>query len=165
MGALELGGEGAQLSERALVVVARPRPPQPLLDRRPVALGQVVEHISLLVADTALDGHRAEHLVDRLAERLGAVDHQEHALACVEAAADEVREQLAGDGRVLGGAVPEAERDLHAVARDPQADEAAAALELDPVQHQHRQAHVVEAAAHQPEQVLARAGDELARDR
>jgi exodeoxyribonuclease V alpha subunit len=37
-------------------------------------------------------------------------------------------------------------------------DDAAAVLELDPVQHQHRQPHVVEAAAHQADQVLARAG-------
>ena len=35
-------------------------------------------------------------------------------------------------------------------------------LQLDPVEHQHRQAHVVEAAAHQLAQGLARARDERA---
>jgi hypothetical protein len=124
----------------------------------------VVEHVAFLVADAALDGDGAEHLVDRLAERLGAVDHAEHALARVEAAGDEVGEQLAGDGRVLGRAVPGPERQLDSVGRDPERDHAAAALRLDPVQHQHRQPQVVEAAAHQPDQVVARTGDELATD-
>jgi hypothetical protein len=124
----------------------------------------VVEHVSLLVADAALDGHGAEHLIDRLAERLGAVDHAEHALPRVEAAGDQVGEQLAGDGRVLGRAVPGPERQLDSVGRDPERDHAAAALRLDPVQHQHRQPQVVEAAAHQPDQVVARTGDELATD-
>src|SRR6266540_3468751 len=145
-----------------LVIVTRPRSSQPLLHRRSVALGQVVEHIPLLVADTALDRHWAEHLVDRLAQCFGAVDHAEHALAEIEAAGDDVGEQLLGDGRVLGRAVPEPERQLHPVGADPERDDAAAALELDSVQHQHRQAQVVEAAAHQPDQVVARAGDELA---
>ena len=38
---------------------------------------------------------------------------------------------------------------LDAVGGDPQRDHAAAALQLDPVEHQRRQAHVVQAAAHQ----------------
>ena len=46
---------------------------------------------------------------------------------------------------------------LDAVGRDPERDDAAAALQLDPVEHQHRQAHVVQRAAHQRVQVLARA--------
>ena len=40
MGVFELAGEQAQLIERALVIVERPRPAQPLLHARPVALGQ-----------------------------------------------------------------------------------------------------------------------------
>ena len=41
----------------------RDRPPQPPLDRRAVALGQVLEHVALLVADAALHRRRlAEHL-------------------------------------------------------------------------------------------------------
>jgi hypothetical protein len=47
VGALELAAERAQLVERTLMVVARPRFAQPLFHQRPVAFGQVVEHVSL----------------------------------------------------------------------------------------------------------------------
>ncbi len=86
----ELARERLQLRERSIVVLLGPRPAQAVLDGGPVALGEVVQHISLLVADTALDWHRAEHLVDRLAQRLGAVDHAQHALVKVKSAGDEV---------------------------------------------------------------------------
>ena len=36
-----------------------------MLDRRAVALGPVVEHVTFLVADTALDGRVSEHGADR----------------------------------------------------------------------------------------------------
>jgi hypothetical protein len=99
--------------------------------------------MTFFVADAAL--HRrvdAEHVADRLAERLGAVEDDEHALLDIEATLDEVREQRGGDGRVLGRAVPQPERMLDGVGVDPQGDDAAAALQLDPVEHQHRQAQV-----------------------
>src|SRR5947209_1969959 len=38
-------------------------------------------------------------------------------------------------------------------------------LEVDPVDHHHRESHVVEAATHERLEVLARSGDELAADR
>jgi hypothetical protein len=50
-------------------------------------------------------------------------------------------------------------------AGDRERDHVRAVLQLDPVDHQHRQAHVVEPAAHQRVEVLARARDELAADR
>ena len=56
---LELARERLQLGERAIVVEFRPRPAQPVLDGRTVALGEIMKHVSLLVADAALDGHRA----------------------------------------------------------------------------------------------------------
>ena len=57
-------------------------------------LGQVVEHVALLVADAALDRRvDAEDVADGLAQRLGAVEDDEHALLDVQAALDEVREQ------------------------------------------------------------------------
>jgi len=68
-----------------------------------------------------------------------------------------------GDGLVLGAAVPEAERDLDAVGGDAQRDDAAAALELDPVEHQHGQSDVLKGAGHQRVEVLAGAAHELAR--
>jgi len=122
--------------------------------------------MTFLVANAAL--HRrvdAEHVTHRLAQRLGAVDHDQHALLDIEAALDQVRQQRGRDGRVLGRAVPQTERALDPVGVDPQGDDAAAALELDPVEHQHRQAQIPERAAHQLDQVLARARDELARHR
>jgi hypothetical protein len=45
--------------------------------------------MTFLVADAAL--HRRvgpEHVTDGLAQRLGAVEHDQHALPCVEAALD-----------------------------------------------------------------------------
>src|SRR3954453_6396790 len=54
---------------------------------------------------------------------------------------------------------------LDAVGVDPEADDAAAALELDPVQHHNGQAQIIQRPAHQLDQVLARARDELAADR
>jgi hypothetical protein len=47
--ALELAGERPELLERLAVIVARPRAAQPSLDGRPVALGQVLDHVALLV--------------------------------------------------------------------------------------------------------------------
>jgi hypothetical protein len=47
--------------------------------------------MTFLVTDAAL--HRragTEHVTDRLPERLGAIEHAEHALADVQAAIDEV---------------------------------------------------------------------------
>ena len=68
--AVELAGELAELVERAGVVVKRPRPTRPLLDRRPVALGQVVGDVALLVPHAALHRRGAEDVADRLAERI-----------------------------------------------------------------------------------------------
>src|SRR3954447_3886894 len=126
----------------------------------------VTVFMTFLVADTALHrGVDPEHVADRLAQRLGAVDHAEHALLDVEATLDEVGQQRGGDGGVLGRAVPQPQRVLDAVAVDPQRHDAAAALELDAVEHQHRQAQIAQRAAHQRDQVLARARDELTRHR
>jgi hypothetical protein len=148
------------------VIVERPRCPEASAHERLVALGQVAEHVALFVADTPLDRRvDTEHLVDGLAQRLGAVDHDEHALLDIEAALDQVGEQRGGDGSVLGRAVPQPERVLGPVGVDPQGDDAAAALELDPVEHQHRQPQIIERAAHQLDEVLAGARDELAADR
>ncbi len=66
----------------------------------------MVEDVAFLVADAALDGHRAEDLVDSRAQRLAAVEDNEDALLDIQAAVHEVGEQVAGDGGVLGRAVP-----------------------------------------------------------
>src|SRR6266545_4546063 len=67
VGAVELGGESAELVERAAVILERPRPAQPLLHVRPVALGQMLGHVAFLVPQTALHGRLAEDVADRLA--------------------------------------------------------------------------------------------------
>jgi hypothetical protein len=54
---------------------------------------------------------------------------------------------------------------LDAVGVDPQRGDAAAALELDPVEHGTARRKSARRAAHQADQVLARARDELARNR
>ncbi len=46
-------------------------------------------------------------------------------------------------------AFPEPERDLDALGRDPERDHVGSPLQLEPVDHHHRQPHIVEAAAHQ----------------
>jgi hypothetical protein len=89
------------------VVVERPRPAQPLLHRRPLALGQVVGHVALLVPHAPLHRRLAEDGADRLPQRLGAVDHEQDRLLGVEAALDQIGEQRRRDGRVLGRAFPE----------------------------------------------------------
>jgi hypothetical protein len=122
--------------------------------------------MTFLVTHTALhDRPLAEDRADRLPERLGAVDDEQDPLLGIEAALDKVRQQRGGDGGVLGRALPKPERDLHALGGDPERDDVGAAFEVDPVDHHHRQAHVIQAAGHERLEVLARARDELARDR
>jgi hypothetical protein len=60
------------------------------LDRGAVALGQVIEDAAFLVANAALHRDRAEHLADCGAQRLGSVEHDEHALLDVKSAVHEV---------------------------------------------------------------------------
>ena len=91
MSALKLGSEYAQAVERQLVIFQRPGFPQSALDGGPVALGQVLQDVSLLMTNAAL--HRcplAEHIPDRLAQRFRAVDHEQRPLLGVEAALDQV---------------------------------------------------------------------------
>jgi hypothetical protein len=100
--------------------------------------------MTFLVADAALyGGAGVEHVTYPLAEGLGAVKHAEHALTDIQAAIDEIGQQRGRDRRVLRRALPQPQRDLHALRRDPQGDDVAAALQIDSVEHQHGQANVV----------------------
>src|SRR6188472_4784206 len=74
--AVELAGESTKLVERTGVILERPRPAQALLDREPLAFGQMIDHVALLVPQTSLHRRLAEDVADRLPERLGAVDHE-----------------------------------------------------------------------------------------
>ena len=60
MRALELVGEPLELLQRAWVVGLAPRFAHPRLDRRPVALGEMAEHVALLVPQAALHGDLAD---------------------------------------------------------------------------------------------------------
>jgi hypothetical protein len=92
MGPVELCGERGELLQRPLVVGLRPRLPEPAFDEITVTVGEVVKHGAFLVDLAALDrGPDAEHVVHRGAQRLGAVDHDEHALLDFQAAVHEVR--------------------------------------------------------------------------
>ena len=70
MGVLKLAGEQAELVERTIVIIEPPRPPRPLLDRWPVTLVQMLEHISFFAPHASLDGRLAEDGANRLPERL-----------------------------------------------------------------------------------------------
>ncbi len=90
VGALELGGEEAKLLLGPGVIVSLQRSAQAPAHRGAIALGQVFEHVSLLVAHAALDrGVLPEHVADRPPERFGAVEHAEHALSGVGGRAPE----------------------------------------------------------------------------
>ena len=74
----------------------------------------VTVFMTFLVPHAALDRDVvAEHLADRLAQRFGAVDHEQHPLLGIQAAVDQVGQQRRGDRRVLARALPQPERDLH----------------------------------------------------
>jgi len=114
----ELASERLQTVDRCAVITQLPGRAQPPLDGGPVALGEVIEHVAFLVANAALDGDVAEDGIDSGPQRLAAVEDDEHALIAVQAALDEVGEQLDADALVLRRAVPQAQRDLDVVGYD-----------------------------------------------
>jgi hypothetical protein len=83
----------------------------------------------------------------------------------IQAAVDEVGKQRAGQGGVLRRALPQPERDLDALSRDAERDDVSAIGDLQAVEHHHRQAHVIQPAAHQLGKRGAGALDEYVRDR
>ena len=148
IGMVELAGERLALVERTSMILARPGSAQPLLHRGPLPLGEMVEDVALLVPRASLDGCVAEDGADRLAQRLRAVDDKQDPLLGVEAALDQVGQKRRGHSGILRASFPEPERDVSALGRDSERDHVRALAEVDPVDHQHRQAHVVEAATH-----------------
>jgi hypothetical protein len=123
----ELVRERLQTGDRGTVVGELPGRAQLALDGGTVAFGEVIEDVAFLVTDAALHRNVAEHGVNCGSEGLAAVEDDEDALVAVQAAIDEVREQFDADALVLRRAVPQPERDLDAVGRDTERDDAAAA--------------------------------------
>jgi hypothetical protein len=107
----------------------------------------------------------AEDVLDRTAQGLAAVDHEEDRLLAIEPAVDEVGQQRARERGVLGRALPQPERDLDPLGGDPERDDLRAVGDLQAVEHHHGQAHVIEPAAHHLAQRGARALDEQLRHR
>jgi hypothetical protein len=140
---VELEREGDQFLERGLVVGVLQHQAKPGLDRRPVALGEMVKHVSLLVLGTALHRHVVpEHLPYRFPERLRSVNDEQKALLDIDAPVDEIGQERGGDRGVLTRSLPQAERELLALGGDPERDDIGVPVQLDPVEHHHRQAQI-----------------------
>ena len=60
----------------------------------------------------------AEDILDRAAQCLATVDHEQDRLLGIEATVDEIGQQRAGQGGVLGRSLPQPERDLHVLGTD-----------------------------------------------
>ena len=148
VGAVELAGERCSRSSARSWSVSAHAARSRALDGGPVAFGQVVEHVAFLVTDTSLDRRPPEHRRGspcaapwRRRSRTGS--------PCSGSRPRSTRSVSSAVATVAFSvdAFPEPERDLDALGRDPERDDVGAALQLDPVEHHHRQAHVVEAAA------------------
>jgi hypothetical protein len=107
---VELTGERFERGERGAVVGVLPRGAQLAAHPRGSRSGSGRARFSPCALAALHDRAGAEHLADRLGQRLGAVDHHQHTAGHVEAAVLEIGEQRAGDGRVLGRALPQPER-------------------------------------------------------
>ena len=156
MGVVELERERGELLERAVVVGLLPRPAQPRLDRVAVALGEMVKHVALLVLTYSVGPAR------RCRTPAGSLScspfdpSMTNSSPCSTSSPRSTRSasSAAADGRVLGRAVPQPERELLALGRDPQRDDVRTAVQLDPVEHDHRQTQVGQRTVHQvPQQV------------
>ncbi len=109
-------GDGLEPRPGVGRVRLRPGGPPPAQHEGPLRLGQVVGHSALLVPSAALHrGARAEDLPDGGAEGLAAIDDEEHAFGCSEAALAQVGAAVRDDRRVLGRALGDTEGDLGAV--------------------------------------------------
>ena len=104
-------------------------------------------------------------VADRLAERLGAVEHEQLLLAQAQPTVDQIGEQRGRDRRVLRRALPQRQRHLRAIDRDPERDDVRHPGQLDPVDHHDRQLEIAQIATQQLIQRRPRAAHERARDR
>ena len=104
---------------------------------RPIAVTEVLEDIPGLMDLAALHQRRlAEDGADRFPQRLRAVEDHEQTPVSPEAAALQIREQVLTDARVLRRAIPEAERVLLAVGRDPKRHDQAVLADMHAVDDQ-----------------------------
>ena len=87
------------------MVGERPRAADPDEDHRALPFGQQIADVALLVAMAAVNQRvLAEHVLDRLAQRFAAVDHEQDRLLGIQAAVNEVGKEHRDQRRVLGAA-------------------------------------------------------------
>jgi hypothetical protein len=113
----------------------------------------------------ALNDGVIEHLGDRTAQRLGAVEHHQQRPGRVESAVAQAGQQVTHHGGVLGGALGQGERDLGAVQGDPQRNHTGVLGHPDPIHQQRHQVQAGQILGEQLGQGVLGAGDESARDR
>jgi len=99
-------------------------------------IGQAVGDIAELVELAALDHRVVEHVGDRAAQGLGAVDHTQDRPGGVQATLAQACEQVTHHGGILGRAFGQSEGDLGAVDGDAERDHAGVAGDVDAVDQQ-----------------------------
>jgi hypothetical protein len=164
VGAGQPPGQRLQLGlgdERVGVAVGGPHP---LGHRGGHGIREPVGHIPQLVQLAALDDRVVEHVADRTAQRLGAVEHHQQRPGDLQAAVTQPGEQVTHDGGVLGRALGQPQGDLGAVDGDAQGDHAAVLGDPDAVDHERHQVQPRQVGGQQLGQGPLGRGDEPARD-
>jgi hypothetical protein len=113
----------------------------------------------------ALDHRVVEHVGNRAAQRLGAIDHHQDRPSHLQAALPQPDQQLAHHVSVLGGALDQPERDLGAVDGDAKRDHTAVLGHPDAVHHERHQVQPGQLLGEQLGQGVLGSGHEPARDR
>jgi hypothetical protein len=113
----------------------------------------------------ALDDLVVEHVADRVAQRLGAVDHHQDGPGDLQAAVAQPGQQVADDRGVLGRALGQSEGDLGPIDGDAEGDHTAVLGDPDPVDHERDQLQPGQVGGQQLGQRPLGRGDEPARDR
>jgi hypothetical protein len=136
MGAVQLPRERLQLGlgdQRVAVVVGAPHP---VGNRGPNVVRELVGDVAQLVQLAALHDRMVEHILDRAAQGLGAVDHHQDRAGDIQAPVTQPGEQVGDHGGVLGRALDQPERDLGPVDGDGERDHAAMAGNMHAVDHE-----------------------------
>ena len=127
-------------------------------------LREVAEHILSLVPLAALDRDgRTEHLAHGRAQSLGAVEDDQQAGRCVEAALHQLAQESGAHTRILGGRLHEAEEALLPRRGDAQRDEDLIVGEGLPVEQEHQPLGIIVTTRVQRRQRLGAGADEAPR--
>src|ERR1017187_7565518 len=131
---------GAQLFECFLGISLGPGAPQTPGGLLLLFPGKMLQHVAQFVDAASLNqGVLAEHFLDRLVQRLGAVEHDEDGAFGVQSAFAQIDQKRAHDRAVLRGAVPQAQHVFLAVFIHAQRDDEVFAAEALPVEQERHQ--------------------------